>query len=151
MPIGGFYAIHNSEIRFGSDGHWYADGDRIENRRIEQLFSRSVERGADGGYMLRVGDETATIIVDDTPYVVTAIAVDDDVRATLNDGTEEEIAPESIEMSRDNVFYCRVKDGSEPARLLRAAHYQLAAHIGERADGEFVLRTGQREFPIRQR
>jgi hypothetical protein len=151
MAVVGFYAIHNSEIRFGNDGHWYADGDRIENRRIADLFSRSVERGPGGGYILRVGDETASIAVDDTPYVVTAVAVGDHVRATLNDGTEERIAPESIELSRDNVFYCRVKNGSEPARLLRPAHYQLAAHVGEHRDGEFVLRLGTRELPIRQR
>src|SRR5690606_14506329 len=145
------YAIHNSEIRFGKDGEWYADGERIANPRIARLFSRSIQPGPDGGYILQVGDESASILVDDTPYVVTGVTVGEGIRVMLNDGSEEETAADTIEMSDDNVFYCRVKGGSVPARLLRQAHYQLAAHVVEGADGKFVLRVGSSEYPIRRR
>ncbi len=151
MPMAGFYAIQNSEIRFGSDGHWYADGDRIENDRIARLFSKSVEGDGKDGYILRVGDETAPIVVDDTPYVVTAVTVGDGVRVTLNDGSEEEVSPETLELSERSVFYCRVKGDREWARLLRPAHYQLAAHVVESASGGFRLRLGSRDFRIRPR
>ena len=151
MPGAGFYAIHNSEIRFGSDGVWYADGEPIENPRIARLFARSVERGAGGGYVLRIGDESAAIVVDDTPYVVTAVDVGGDLVVTLNDDSTEVVEPSSLRIGDGNVFYCAVKGGREAARFLRAAHYQLAAHIGETAAGDFELRLGSRAFPIGQR
>lgn len=152
MAMAGFYAIHNSEIRFGCDGVWYADGEPIDNPRIARLFSQSVVRAPEGdGYMLRVGDETARIIVDDTPYVVTGVSAGDRLVVTLNDGSTEDVAPESLRLGDNNVFYCRVKAGRESARFLRPAHYQLAEHIGETAAGEFELRLGTRAFPIRSR
>src|SRR5574342_103345 len=54
MARAGFYAIQNSEIRFGRDGRWYADGQPIANARIADLFSQHVQRRPDGGYMLRI-------------------------------------------------------------------------------------------------
>lgn len=151
MPMAGFYAIQNSEIRFGRDGQWYADGEPIANPRIAALFSRSVEARGDGGYRLRVGDETAPIVVDDTPYVVTGIAAGDRLRVTLNDGTEEEVDAGNILLGDADVFYCRVKGGTEDARLLRPAHYQLAALIEEGAPGEFRLRVGSHVHAIVRR
>lgn len=151
MAMTGFYAIQNSEIRFGRDGNWYADGERIANPRIAALFSRSVEPCSGGGYRLRVGDETAPIIVDDTPYVVVGVDIAAAIRVTLNDGTQEQVAAESLALSDDNVFYITVKGGAATARLLRQAHYQIASHVAEAGDGSFVLRVGGREYPIRRR
>ncbi len=151
MPVAGFYPIHNSEIRFSADGYWYADGERIENKKIARLFAGSIERAADGGYELRVGDERASIIVDDTPYVVTGVRVDGDLQVELNDGSVETVAPDRLEVGASNVFYCPVKEGRERARLLRAAHYQLAEHIQESPSGGFQLQLGARVFPIRTR
>lgn len=152
MPRAGFYAIHNSSIRFGRDGRWYADGQVIENPRIARLFSRSVHRTADGAYELRVAEERAPIVVDDTPYVVTAADVDAHGAASveLNDGTREALNPRSLAVGADDVLYCRVKGGQETARFLRAAYYQLARCIA--ADqGTFVFETNAGRFPIGHR
>jgi hypothetical protein len=149
MARGGFYAIHNSSIRFGRDGRWYADGEPIANPRIAALFSRSVERSPDGGYRLRIGDEQAPVVVDDTPFVVVRTDWAGEVAIVeLNDGTRERLDPATLSATVDAVLYCRVKDGAERARFLRAAYYQL----GERAvalDGETVgFRCGGRVWPV---
>ncbi len=148
MPGVGFYPIHNSEIRFGKDGQWYGDGAVIENRRIARLFARSIERAEEGGYRLRVGDETVPITVEDTPYVVTEVSIGENLRVTLNDGSSEVVAPQTLEAGGDHVFYCPVKNGRERARFLRPAHYQLGRHIDEGPAGDFVLRLGTRAIPI---
>ncbi len=148
MPGAGFYPIHNSEIRFGKDGQWYGDGELIQNHRIARLFARSIERSEEGGYRLRVGDETAAISVEDTPYVVTEVSVENDLRVTLNDGSNELVEPRSLELGEDHVFYCPVKNGRERARFLRPAHYQLGHYIDEDPAGDFVLRLGADAIPI---
>lgn len=152
MPRVGFYAIHNSSIRFGRDGRWYADGQPIENQRIARLFSQSVHRTADGSYELRVAEERAAITVDDTPYVVTGATVDADETAwiDLNDGSREALDPRTLAVGADDVLYCRVKDGREAARFLRPAYYQLADRIGVDERG-FVFLTAAGRFPIGRR
>ncbi len=152
MPRGGFYAIHNSSIRFGRDGRWYADGQPITNPRIADLFSRHVQRTDDGGYRLRIADEQAAIEVEDTPYVV--IAAGDDDAGTwieLNDRSRERLESDSLTVGADDVLYCRVKDGREPARFLRPAYYQIAHRIEAAANGGFVLRSPDGVHPIGHR
>jgi hypothetical protein len=149
MARAGFYAVQNSEIRFGRDGRWYADGEPIANARIADLFSRHLHRAPDGRYVLRIGDEEAAVIVDDTPYVVTA--VEPDAAGTLfvrvNDGSREALDAQTLRVGADDVVYCRVKRGSERARFLRAAYYQLSGYIAA-ADGQFVLRLPAGDYPI---
>jgi len=150
MPRGGFYAIHNSTIRFGRDGRWYADEQPIANPRIARLFSQSVHRTGEGAYELRIAEERAPVTVDDTPYVVTGAAVDADGTAwiDLNDGSRERLDPQTLAVGDGDVLYCRIKNGSEPARFLRAAYYQLADRIAADAGGGFVFRTAAGQFPI---
>jgi len=153
MARAGFYAIQNSEIRFGRDGRWYADGEPIANPHIADLFSRHVHRRDEGGYMLRIGDEQARIVVDDTPYVVTGATIGGDHRIwiDLNDHTRECLDPRTLEIGPDEVLYCRVKGGREPARFLRPAYYQLAEHIDAASPGRFVLHMAGGEHPIGRR
>jgi hypothetical protein len=153
MPRGGFYAIHNSHLRFGRDGRWYADGEPITNARIADLFSRHVQRAADGSYVLRIADEQATVEVDDTPYVVTGAIIDGsgEVWIELNDHTRERLDPYTLRVGRDEVLYCRVKNGAEPARFLRPAYYQLAEHIAPAGPDRFVFRSPGGTFAIEPR
>jgi uncharacterized protein len=150
MPGAGFYTIHNSRIRFGRDGVWYADDEPIDNERIAHLFSRHVRRRAGGGYELEIGPERAPIEVDDTPYVVVGVdAKGGSMEVELNDGSRERLDPCGLEVGGANVLYCRVKGGTERARFLRTAYYQIAPNVSEREAGRFVLRVGENEYPIR--
>jgi uncharacterized protein len=150
MPGAGFYAIESHTIRFGRDGEWYSDGERIANRRIADLFSRCVRRSAQGGFMLQMGDERAPLEVEDTPFVVRQIEGDRERGFTLilNDGTHEPLDPAGLRSGPDNALYCLVKSGEYEARLLRPAHYALAQSVKVGADGRFALAVGGRDYPI---
>lgn len=153
MARAGFYAIHNSSIRFGRDGRWYADGAPIVNPRIARLFARSVHRLPDGSYELRIAEERAVISVDDTPYVVTAATTDaaGTVWIELNDETREALDGRSLTVGEADVLYCRVKEGREWARFLRPAYYQLADRIVAEPGGGFVFANGAERHPIGHR
>lgn len=149
MARAGFYAIQSSEIRFGRDGRWYADGELISNRRIADLFSRHVQRAADGSYVLRIADEQAPILVEDTPYVVLqVIDAGGETSIELNDRSRERLDPTSLRLGTDGVLYCRVKGDSESARFLRPAYYQLADRIVQESNGRFVYRSPQGSYAI---
>src|ERR1044071_1062251 len=118
MASAGFYAIESHTIRFGRDGEWYSDGERIANRRITDLFSRCVRKGPKGGYVLQMGDERAPLEVEDTPYVVREVDGDPErgFTITLNDGSREALDCASLRAGPDHAFYFRVTQGEHEAR-----------------------------------
>ena len=153
MATRGFYAIQNSEIRFGRDGRWYADGAVIANPRIADLFAQHVCRRPGGGYMLRIADEQAPIVVEDTPYVVIAAGVGPDGAPwiELNDHSCEALDPRTLHVGDGEVLYCRVKQDREAARFLRPAYYQIAQHIRVGEAGGFVIHLPGGDYPIGRR
>jgi hypothetical protein len=149
MARAGFYAISSSRITFGRDGRWYSDGEPIVNRRIADLFSRHVRRHPDGGYQIVMGDEHARIEVEDTPFVVTSVSSNaEGFRLTLNDGNVETLDPATLRVEAGEVLSCAVKGGTERARFLRAAYYQLVPFIGEDEGGRFSLHSGTKRYRL---
>src|SRR5215472_5065909 len=100
MARAGFYAVESGKISFRRDGNWYTDEERIDNPRIALLFSRSIRRNPDGSYFLQVGDERASITVEDTPYVVKSTAGDAarGFVVVLNDEEREPLDGNSLEV-----------------------------------------------------
>ena len=154
MATAGFYSIHTDELKFASDGRWYADGEPILHERLALLFSRHLRRKADGGYEIRIDDQYhADVVVADTPFVVTDIDIGEhDATITLNDGSRETLAAETLAVGNEDVLYCMVKNGDEPARFLRSAYHRLAPLLVDDASATgFALRIGGRNLPIGKR
>jgi len=156
MPGAGFYAISNAKLKFGGDGRWYADGEPVVHERLALLFSRSLRRKASGGYEVWIDERYhADVEVEDTPYVVTAVSLASgcgpvSFTVQLHDGSSEPLDPDSLHVGAGNVLYCRVKGGSERARFLRPAYYQLAQFIEEAGGEQFRLRCGSATHTISQ-
>jgi hypothetical protein len=152
MPKAGFWAIDPTrKIHFGKDGWWYANDERIQNRRINVLFSQYLRRTADGTYEIAIGWDKVAVEIEDTAYVVTRVTGDTVAGFTLrlNDESEEQLDPTSLSIGQGHVLYCRVKGGQHTARFLRPAYYQLTAHVQEDpSTGVFSLQVGNTGFPI---
>ncbi len=144
MPGAGFYAIANAKLRFASDGRWYADGEPVLHRRLALLFSRYLRRKPGSGYEIWIDERYhADVEVEDTPYAVLGVSpADSGFTIELNDGTLEPLDAGTLQIGRGNVLYCRVKGGTERARLLRPAYYQLAEFIEDVGGGQYRLRCG---------
>ena len=158
MPRAGFWAIDPTrKIHFGKDGWWYANDERIQNPRINKLFSSCLRQSSDGGFEIVLGRDRAAVEIEDTPYVVTRVSKNPGQGLTLrlNDDSEEALAPDTLEVGDGDVLYCRVKNRRYPARFLRPAYYQIAADIREKPGREaggtgFVLQIGEAAYPIRR-
>jgi hypothetical protein len=153
MPAAGFYSIPTAKLTFRSDGRWYADDDPVVHKRLALLFSRYIRRKPCGGYEIWIDERYhADVEIEDTPYVVTAVhrAATGQFTLELNDGTEELLDPDSLQVGTTDVLYCRVKQGTERARFLRPAYYELANFIEEVGAGRFHLRCGDRTYSIGQ-
>ncbi len=152
MPKAGFWVIDPTrKIHFGKDGWWYANDERIQNQRINTLFSQCLHQTEAGSYEIVIGRDRADVEIEDTPYVVTQVTgySNQGLIVRLNDKSEEALAPQTLSIGDNDVLYCRVKDQAHPARFLRSAYYQLTEYIHQdEKSGEFVLRTGETDYPI---
>src|SRR5262245_14123140 len=155
MPKAGFWAIDSTrKISFGKDGWWYANDERIQNRRINILFSQHLRKTSAGTYEIAIGWDKVTVEIDDAPYIVTRVTSETAQRLTLrlNDESEELLDPTTLSISQENVLYCRVKDQEHTARFSRPAYYQLAAYVQEDpATGAFLLRLDNTTYTILSR
>ena len=150
MARAGFTAISSGTIRFGKDGRWYSDGEPIPNHAICQLFGRTLQVLPDGRARLALGEDTAWVEIEDTPWVVTHVDGDPATGfvVLLSDDTREPLDPETLQVGAAEVLYCRVKGGTHRARFLRPAYYELMRHLEAGPGGALVLPVASRRIPI---
>jgi hypothetical protein len=123
------------------DGRWFQNGAEIIHRQIYRQFNQMLERSPDGGYRVRMGKEICDVEVEDAPFVIVSVSLDEQGRISmeLNDGETETLDPECLWIGGDNVPYCQVKGDSFHARFSRPAYYQLAKFIVTDDEKEFFI------------
>jgi hypothetical protein len=132
------------EIRLDGHGRWWHAGARIEHERLSALFSRSVDVTDGGTAVLKIWRFTYPIILDDTPYFVAHIQIDEEraeVTARLNDDTVEALNLETLRLRDDDRLVVAVKGGRLDALFLREPHHSLLARL-EETDGGYALAIG---------
>ena len=143
------YEYTGGSIRLDKEGRWFHEGVEITHRLTLDLFNRSIKRHPDGGYCLEVGYECAKIEVEDTPYMVKQVDLNDGgAIIRVSDGSEESLDPSTLRIGAENVLYCEVKGGF-PARFLRPAYYQLMQGLRETGDG-YAVEVGGRWWKLSQ-
>lgn len=129
-PLSGSIDIHIDRA-----GAWYHDGRKIERDALVNLFS-TILRKEDEDYYLITPVEKWQISVEDVPFVVIAVDVDDSGQNfcfTTNVGDYVVAGAAHPLLFRREVPYLLIRDGLL-GRLSSAVYYQLAAHV--RAEGE---------------
>ena len=150
MARAGFTAISSGKIKFGKDGRWYSDDELIPNHAIGRLFSRALQVLPDGRARLELGEDRADVIIEDTPWVVTAVegGPDRGFTVVLNDDSREPLDPATLRVGAENVLYCRVKGSAHEARWLRPAYYDLMRHAEPAGGGAVVLPVAGRRIRL---
>jgi uncharacterized protein len=122
-----------SFIRIDREGIWYYKGNEMFRKDIVKLFYQNLKRDESGGYYIELENDLASLEVEDTAYVVTAVYKsgsrdegNERISVLLNDETLEELDCESLRIGDQNVLYCNVKADGHCARFLRASYYQIA-------------------------
>jgi uncharacterized protein len=138
-------------IRLDREGRLWHEGAEISHPGLRRaLLSWLDLREEDGRPILRLDERRyAYIDVEDAHLLVTSARWQDDrALLSLNDGSDEELAYDTLEVGDGEALYCRVRDRRLCARVTTPAYYVLAERIEETGDG-FVLRAAGQAFPIR--
>jgi hypothetical protein len=141
------------------EGNWFCDGQPVEDRELAALLSRSlVERG--GNYVVACEGEVYPVTVADAPLVVRHVHRQvgaggglERVEIELGDGRREILDGETLEISPQDILYCRATPQGLRARFCRPAYYELMRHL--EMEGEFerfyIGIGGRRHFINRTR
>ncbi len=137
------------------DGRWTHQGHPILNRKMREVFDRSVrflpDEGDEGKYVVQIGRYRGEIEVEEAGFFVREF----DAKAgcvRLSDGTSEPVDSSSLRLSpRDGALLCTVKRDlvpeGLPAHFGHAAQSDLLLAIDETPDG-MVLRMAGRSCPL---
>ena len=125
-----------SFIRIDKEGVWYYKGNEMFRKDIVKLFYQNLQRDESGRYYIALENDLASLEVEDTAYVITAVCKlgsvcegNERISVLLNDETLEELDCETLHIGRDNVLYCTVKSVGHQARFLRTSYYQIADYF----------------------
>ena len=140
-------------IFIDKEGRWFHKGAEMVRRDIVRFFYERIGMDSLGRYVIHWGDEACYLDVEDTPFVVQKVRLEEDggiqdFRLFLSDDTAESLKPDTLFLGEENVLYCTVKHGRFPARFHRPAYYQLAEFVQEE-EGRFYLSLNGKKYFIR--
>jgi hypothetical protein len=134
-------------IRIDKEGVWYYQGAEIIRQDILEMFYSSMERDEQGRYLLWMNKEVCWLEVEDTPWIVKEVNFISGkegnppaFQVRLSDNSMEVLNLEGLWMSKENVLYCKIKEGRFHARFSRPAYYEFSKYIqyNERTHQYFV-------------
>lgn len=139
-----------STIRLDAEGRFFHDGVRVDHPALEAALHSWIARHPDDGrYILTNGYDWTYFQVDDAPYVVRSVRIEEDrIDLVLSDATVEPLDPASLRIGEGDALYAKVKKSAFDAKFSRHAQTELAPVLGEDGEGNVVLRVGGRAHRI---
>jgi hypothetical protein len=144
-------------IRIDRNGVWYFQGAEMIRQDIVEMFYGNLEMDNEGRYLIRMGKQVCVLEVEDTPWIVKEVnpAAGPDENPSvfqirLSDNSVEELHPEELWMSKENVLYCKVKDGRFRARFSRPAYYEFSKCIQyDEERHQYYVAINEKEYEIK--
>jgi len=129
LPFG---LSRETSIVRSADGHWFHEGEAVENPKLARAFDRWVTRAEDGRWCLKNEINWAYFKLEGAPYFVRAVRIEGG-RAQLWLSSERwiELDPWCLREGPDSVLYCDAAPG-------QAARFEshAAVRLGELLEGD---------------
>ncbi|MEQ9326406.1 MAG: DUF1285 domain-containing protein [Rhodospirillales bacterium] len=153
-PVGiaaGRFLCGDINMRIARDGTWFYQGSPIGRKELVKLFSTVLKRDDAGTYWLITPAETASIEVDDLPFMAVEMTVEGkgqdqrlQFRTNLDDivtvDEEHPLGCDHDAVTGEPRPWVRIRDRLD-ARIARAVFYDLVA-LGTEGKGEWEGNLG---------
>lgn len=145
-------SIDNKKARIFIDkeGKWFQDGIQIVHKWTYLYNSNLLDIDEDGRFYIDEGRGRVYAEVEDTPFVVKNIDINNsNITLILNDQSTEILDSDTLYLNSENIPYAKVKSGRFDARFSRAAYYELMKAL-KCIDDRYYLLIGSKKLDIRQ-
>jgi hypothetical protein len=138
-----------SAIRLDGEGRFWHEGNLVEHPKLAQGLHVWISRHPDDRrYVLTNGYDWTYFTVDDVPYFVRSVRIDErGVTLLLSDGSEEIWDPSASRVGAGDALYTTVKArhalGPFEAKFTRFAQSQLAPVLSETPTGVGAMVGGR--------
>lgn len=139
-----------STISLDREGRFWHDNALVENPSMKLAFAKWISRHPDDGrFILSNGFDWTYFTVEDVPFFVTAVHIQNEPEGeslllTLSDDSVEALNPNGMRIGTQEALYIRVKDDSFDARFTQNAQTALAPLLVEGDTPDQVgLRLGE--------
>jgi hypothetical protein len=147
--------MNQGSIWIDKEGRWFFQGEEITHRKTYLLYNRHLTRDGSGRILLKIGQETCPVEVEDAPFVVKTldfiIAEQGGLKSVeliLNDESKEPLIPETLRIAPNHTPYCRVRGEMFEARFSRGAYQLLIPFIQQEEKDRrfFIAIAGKKHF-----
>ncbi|OVE81923.1 hypothetical protein BVY03_02420 [bacterium K02(2017)] len=139
--------------KIDQEGKLFHDGAEITDEKLLRLFMRDIHEDKNGTLVVMCQGERNVIEVEDVPFVVLGIDLNEN-RIELNfaGGYQESLDPQSLWVGAENVMYCLVRAGEFKARFNRNSYLELTKLIKmDVASGSYFLVLGDEKYKINKK
>jgi hypothetical protein len=133
------------EILIDKEGVWFHNGEKFINEKIINFFNKSINITADGEYVIHYSNFTYPIKVEDVPFFITGVTYTgfgnfEKVILNISSGETEELNCFTLFCKANNALYCKVRNGTIPAKFKRSPSFSILERLEEDEKGKFYVR-----------
>lgn len=138
------FFVDKETITLTQNGIWLSDSTEIDHEQTVRLFAKSIRKDLDG-YFLQIGHETKRIRVEDSAYFVVGLggSLEAGLELLLNDESREPLDPLTLAY-RPGRLACRIRGGTEEAKFLHKAYFEILQGLQEDERAYFLELNGKR-------
>ena len=128
--------IAASDILIDAEGVWFYRGTEMIRRDIVRLFYQHLRQDASGACFIEIGRQRYPVEVEDTAFVVWRLRWTEGrdgegecAYLLLSDDSIEKLDPATLRIGKNNIPYCRIRNGAFEARFSRSSYYTLTERV----------------------
>jgi len=132
------------------DGRLWIEGTELTDPQVLKLFMKRLEKLPDGKFRVLCMGENNLIEAEDVPYVVQNLDVGKDrIELVFPGNYREELNPRTLRVGKDNVLYCKVRQGEFDARFNRKPYMELTRLVERKPNRTYYLNLGDNQYIIK--
>ncbi len=106
--------------------NWFQDGKPITHKGIYEFNYQNLKVDKDNEFFIQEGESIAYVKFEDKPFFIKRVDIEKEkITLLLNDFSQENLTIDSLYF-KNNIPYCKVKEGKYEARFSRPALYQIS-------------------------
>lgn len=128
-----------TEIIIKKDGKWYFGEAEMFRRNILNILAQHIEKGADGSFGIRLGEDFNPLTVEDVPFFATGYSEEDGkIKLTFHDLQEMFLEGDIHLILKGDVPYISFRWEAD-TRLSRGVYWKLSQYFQFRDEQVYIV------------